>query len=166
SRMAQGLVGMRETWRFVDEAPTLAAGEPGALSGVKQFALSLPALRGQALVLVVSDLFEDAPIQETLTALRARGVDVGFLHVVATEDVEPPDGLLELHDTEGPDRLPAGYDEAAAYRDEVKRYLDRTRNAVLRAGLKHVLFKVPRQPLDTERDVFAALVRASVLVKR
>ena len=166
SRTAQGVVGMRETWRFVDEAPTLSADDAGALSGVKRFALSLPALHGQALVLVVSDLFEDAPIQPTLTALRARGVDVGFLQVVATDNLEPPDGLLELHDTEGPERMPVGYDEAAAYRDEVKRYLDRTRNAVLRAGFKHVLFKVPRQQADTERDVFAALVRAAVLVKR
>src|SRR5690606_27464847 len=160
------MVGMRETWRFVDEAPVMAGSQPGALTGLKQFALSLPAVRGQALVLVVSDLFEDAPIQPTLTALRARGVDVGFIQVVASDDLDPPDGLLELHDTEGDERLPVGYDETAAYRDEVKRYLDRTRNAVLRAGFKHVLCKVPREQADRERDVFAALVRASLLVKR
>src|SRR5690606_13007232 len=95
SRPAQGMVGMRETWRFVDEAPMLAGSEPGALTGLKRFALTLPALRGQALVIAVSDLFEEVPIQPTLAALRARGVDAAFLQVVAADDLEPPDGLLE-----------------------------------------------------------------------
>lgn len=190
SRPAQGMVGMRETWRFVDEAPRMAGSAPGAITGLKQFALTLPTLRGQALVIAVSDLFEDAPIQPTLTALRARGVDVAFLQVVAAADLEPPDGLLELNDTETSARLPVGSDEVRAYREEVKRYLERTRTAILKAGFKHVLLRVPRlvaeqrrggrtspaaggapsgggsESGDIERDAFAALVRAAVLVKR
>ena len=186
SRPAQGKVGMRETWRFVDDAPIMAGSQPGALTGLKQFALTLPALRGQALVMVVSDLFEEAPIQPTLTALRARGVDVAFLQVVAADDLEPPEGLLELNDTESSIKLPVGADEVRAYREEVKRYLERTRTAILKAGYKHVLLKVARQAADVqrqggrtgqgartgaaddevERDAFASLVRAAVLVKR
>jgi hypothetical protein len=204
SRPAQGLVGMRETWRFVDDAPVLTGAGQGALTGLKQFALTLPTLRGQALVIVVSDLFEEAPIQPTLTALRARGVDVAFLHVVAADDLEPPDGLLELNDAESATRLPVGSDEVRIYREEVKRYLDMTRTAILKAGFKHVLLRVARPATDTprpggrpgvggrpgrggrrgpaggqvqvasdevtdddlERDAFASLVRAAILVKR
>ncbi|HLU83749.1 MAG TPA: DUF58 domain-containing protein [Trueperaceae bacterium] len=186
SRQAQGMVGMRETWRFVDEAPVMAGSQPGALTGLKQFALSLPAVRGQALVIVVSDLFEEAPIQPALTALRARGVDAAFLQVVAADDLEPPDGLLELNDAESSSKLPVGSDEVRAYREEVRRYLDRTRTAILRAGFKHVLLKVAlpveqaarqgNRPIpgtltrdatdDVERSAFSSLVRASVLVKR
>lgn len=180
------MVGMRETWRFVDEAPVMAGSQPGALTGLKQFALSLPAVRGQALVIVVSDLFEEAPIQPALTALRARGVDAAFLQVVAADDLEPPDGLLELNDAESSSKLPVGSDEVRAYREEVRRYLDRTRTAILRAGFKHVLLKVAlpveqaarqgNRPIpgtltrdatdDVERSAFSSLVRASVLVKR
>ena len=153
SRPAQGMGGMRETWRFVDEAPVIAGGGQGALTGLKQFALTLPALRGQALVMVVSDLFEDAPIQPTLTALRARGVYVAFLQVVAADDLEPPDGLLELNDTESATKLPVGSDEVRVYREEVKRYLERTRTAILRAGFKHVLLRVQRPTADAPRPV-------------
>lgn len=186
SRPAQGMVGMRETWRFIDEAPVVTGVDHGSLSGLKRFALTLPTLRGQALVIVVSDLFEDAPLQPTLTALRARGVDAAFLQVVASDDLDPPEGLLELNDTESSTKLPVGADEVRAYREEVKRYLERTRTAILRAGYKHVLLKVQRaatdvqrqgaraaasaagaaDAADVERDAFASLVRAAVLIKR
>ena len=172
SRQSQGPGGMRETWRFVDDAPVVVGDEAGALSGLKRFALSLPSQRGNALALVVSDLFEDVPIRPTLTALKARGLDVGFLHVVAEEDLEPPAGLLELHGVESGERLPAGPDEARAYREEVQRYLERTRNAVLRAGFKHLLLRSPAAGSAAEvgdaleRDAFAALIRSAVLIKR
>lgn len=168
SRQVQGPGGMRETWRFVEEAPVVSGTEAGALSGLKRFALGLPAQRGSGLALVVSDLFEDAPIRPALTALKTRGMDIGFLQVVAAEDLEPPEELLELHELETGARLPAGPDEARAYREEVQRYLERTRNAVLRAGFKHLLLRSPRSssPDELERDAFAALIRAAVLVKR
>lgn len=172
SKQAQGAGGMRETWRFVEEAPVVKGPESGALGALKRFAIGLPSQQGSGLALVVSDLFEDAPIRPALTALKARGMDIGFLHVVAAEDLEPPAGLLELHELETGGRLPAGPDEVRAYRDEVQRYLERTRNAVLRAGFKHVLLRCPaRGSPETsgdrlERDAFAALIRSAVLVKR
>lgn len=172
SQQSQGAGGMRETWRFVEEAPVVAGPGVGAVSALKRFALSLPSQRGSGLALVVSDLFEDAPIRPALTALKARGMDIGFLHVVADEDLEPPDGLLELHELESGQRLPAGPDEARAYRDEVQRYLERTRNAVVRAGFRHLLLRCPAADAPAaggerlERDAFAALIRSAVLVKR
>jgi len=172
SKQSQGPSGMRETWRFVEEAPVVTGSGVGALTALKRFALSLPSQRGSGLALVVSDLFEDAPIRPALTALRARGMDIGFLHVVAEEDLEPPTGLLELHELESGERLPAGPDEARAYREEVQRYLERTRNAVVRAGFKHLLLRCPAAGTREasgdrlERDAFAALIRSAVLVKR
>lgn len=168
SRQLQGPGGMRETWLFVEEAPVVRGPESGALNALKRFALGLPAQSGSGLALVVSDLFEDAPIRPALTALKARGMDIAFLHLVAAEDLDPPDGLLELHELESGAKLPAGPDEARAYREEVQRYLERTRNAVLRAGFRHQLLRCPAtgSEAELERDAFAALIRSAVLVKR
>ena len=168
SRQLQGPAGMRETWRFVEEAPVVSGEEAGALGALKRFALGLPSQRGSGLALVVSDLFEDAPIRPALTALKARGMDIAFLQVVAAEDLEPPGGLLELNELESGGRLPAGPEETKAYREEVQRYLERTRNAVLRAGFRHLLLRSPASGTadELERDAFAALIRSAVLVKR
>src|SRR5690606_9616642 len=80
SRPAQGLGGLLESLRFVDEAGAArpAASPDGGADGasllpitaLKRFALSLPAVRGSALVLVVSDLLEEASLRPTLAALR------------------------------------------------------------------------------------------------
>lgn len=169
SRPAQGRLGMRESWRFVDEAPQLVGVEARPLSALKRFALSLPSVRGSALVLVISDLLEDVPFQPTLAALRARGVDVGFLQTLASAELDPPQQALELHDVESGDRLTIGPAEARAYREEVRAYLARTRSAVLKAGFKHLLLRVPAEVADAEeveRAAFAGLVSAGVLTKR
>lgn len=169
SRPAQGRLGMRESWRFIDEAPQLVGDEVQPLSALKRFALSLPALHGRALVLVISDLLEDAPFQPTLAALRARGVDVGFLQTLSSAELDPPQQLLELHDVESGERLPIGPAEARAYREEVRAYVARTRSAVLRAGFRHLLLSAPSDSGDAEeleRSTFAGLVTAGVLTKR
>lgn len=169
SRPAQGRIGMRESWRFVDEAPQLTGATAQPLSALKRFALALPSVRGNALVLVISDLLEDVPFQPTLAALRARGVDVGFLQTLASAELDPPLEQLELHDVESADRLAIGPTEARAYREEVRGYVARTRAAVLKAGFKHLLLSVPPGAADTEateRSAFAGLVSAGVLTKR
>lgn len=178
SRPAQGLGGLRESMRFIDEAgvagavPVSAAGNEGAgaallpVTALKRFALQLPAVRGSALLLVVSDLLEETSLRPTLAALRARGVDVGFLQVVAQEELAPPKALLELHDVESGERLPVGVAEVEAYEAEFRAFLARTRAAVLRAGFKHALLRAPAQSADVERAALAALVRAGILIKR
>jgi len=168
SRRAQGLVSMRETWRFVEDAPTLRGAELGPISGLKRFALSLPPMSGSALAIVVSDLLEDVPMQPTLAALRARRMDVGFVQLLSADDLEPLPASLELHDVETAERLPVGPDDVRAYRAEIAAYVRRTRSAILEAGFRHLLLRLPRdgQSGDIERDAFAALVREALLVKR
>ncbi len=182
SRPAQGLRGLRESLRFVDDAGTLrpaqragadADGQGGGaelsvmpITALKRFALTLPAVRGASLVLVVSDLLEDVSLRPTLAALRARGVDVGFLHIVAGEELSPQPALLELLDVESGEKLPVGADEVEAYRTEVRAFLARTRAAILRAGFKHVQLRTPEEGEDVERAAMAALIRAGILTKR
>lgn len=182
SRPAQGLSGLKESLRFVDEAGSVrpaqqaasgAAGDDGGaelsvmpITALKRFALSLPTVRGASLVLVVSDLLEDASLRPTLAALRARGVDVGFLQIVAGEELSPPTALLELLDVESGEKLPVGAAEIEAYRAEVRAFLARTRAAILRAGFKHVQLRTPEEGEDVERTAMAALIRAGVLAKR
>jgi len=178
SRPAQGLGGLLESLRFVDEAgaarpaPPPGAGEGAEgvsllpVTALKRFALSLPALRGSSLVLVVSDLLEETSLRPTLAALRARGVDVGFLQVVAEEELSPPVALLELLDVESGEKLPVGAAEVEAYRSEVRAFLARTRAAILKAGYKHALMKAPEAGEDVERAALAALIRAGILTKR
>ncbi|HLV12148.1 MAG TPA: DUF58 domain-containing protein [Trueperaceae bacterium] len=169
SRPLQGRATVAATWSFIDEA-TGARGS-GPVSGLKTFALSLQPQRGSGLALVISDLFEDVPLRPALSALKARGLDAAFLQVVASEDLDPPRGELEVVDVETGERRPAGPDEVEAYRREVRRFLERTREAVLRAGFRHLLLVAPPaaatgEAVALEKDAFADLLRAGVLVKR
>ncbi len=168
SRPAQGLAGVGASWRFLDEAPQLEGDAAAPLTALKRFALTLPTLRGAALVLIVSDLLEDTPIQGTLAALRARGVDASFLQVLSEDDLDPVEGQLELVDVETSERLQAGPEEIRSYRNEVQAFVRRTRGAILEAGFRHALIRVPREAaeLGIELDGFAQLVRAGVLIRR
>lgn len=168
NRPAQGLAGVGAGWRFLDEAPTLPGVAVAPLTALKRFALGLPARRGAALVLVISDLLEDAPLRPTLVALRARGVDASIIQVLGEDEFDPVPGQLELVDVESGERLQAGPAEVLRYREEVRAFVRRTRAAVLQAGFRHVLVQVPRDMPEhgVERDALGALVRAGVLVRR
>jgi len=166
SRPAQGVGGLRESWRFIEEAEELAGDEHRPVTALKRFALSLPPVHGNALVLVVSDLLEDAPLRPTLAALRARRLDVGFLQVVAEEELDPESAQLELVDVESGERLPVGAGEVEAYRLEVRSFLSRTRGAVHRAGFRHLLMRLPTGREDAEREALSALIRGGILTKR
>lgn len=165
TRPVRGRAAAGETARFLDEAPALEGARPpyGAL---REWALSLPFHAGATLVLVVSDLFDEAPLQPALAALRARGLDAGFLQVVAQDDLRPPEGRLELRDVETTERLFVGPAEVRAYRAAVAEFLRRTREAVRRAGFRHVLLPVPAAGEELERAALAALIREGVLEKR
>jgi uncharacterized protein (DUF58 family) len=164
----QGRAGVGTSWRFLEEAAPLSGPGHAPIAALTRFALTLPPQRGAGLVLVVSDLLEDAALQPALAALRARRVDVSFLQVMAQEDLDPDEGQLELRDVESGERLQAGPAEVRAYRDEVQQFVRRTRSAVLRAGFRHLLLRVPASAPDAtlEREAFAALVREGVLVRR
>ena len=135
---------------------------------VRRFALTLPRIRGAGLVLIVSDLFDPAPLRPALLALRARGLDAAFLQVVANDDLDPVPGRLELIDVESQARMLAGPEEVRAYRDAAQAFVRRTRAAAQQAGFVHVLLRVDVETrgLEIEREAFAALRRARLLVPR
>jgi len=140
--------------------------------------MGLPSARSRALVIVVSDLLEDVSIEPGLAALRSRGVDVGFLQLLSRDELDPPPGLLELHDVESGEKLPVGPDEALAYREEVRAHVRRTREAILRAGYRHQLLTAPAVGADpaaapsapsassAERTALTELIKLGLLVKR
>jgi hypothetical protein len=141
---------------------------PGPVEGVHRFALGLPRVRGAALAVVVSDLFDPAPWRGALVALRARGLDAAFLQVVADDEIDPPEGRFEVRDVESGERRAVDEAEVRAYRVAVQAFVRRTRAALAQAGVAHVLLRVPRQPdaIERERWALAALRRARVLIPR
>lgn len=164
---ARGRAGIGSAWRFIEEAPTLEGADHTPVLGLKDFALSLPPHSGAALVLVISDLFDEAPLQPTLAALRARGLDASFLQVMAAEDLAPEEAQLEIVDVESGERLEVRPDEVRAYREAVQGFVRRTRAAILRAGFRHTLLRVDdSDPVALERAAFAALIREGILVRR
>jgi hypothetical protein len=187
SPIAQGRVGLARAWGLLEEAVPVAGG-PGPVEGVRNFALALPKVRGAALAVVISDLFDPQPWRPALVALRARGLDAAFLQVVSDDDLHPPEGRFEVVDVESDERRTVGPEEVRAYRAAVQAFLRRTRSALAQAGVSHVLLRVPasvggvppaaprrpaaggRRPagaaLDPERNALAALRRARVLVPR
>jgi hypothetical protein len=167
SRPAHGRGGIGDTWEFIEGASALAGAEHPPVETLKRFALNMPIHQGAALVLVISDLFDEAPLQPALAALRARGLDASFLQVMADEDLAPEEGQLEVHDLESGERLFVGPDEVRAYREAAQTFVSRTRAAIVRAGFRHTLLRVADED-DTalERAAFGALVREGVLIRR
>jgi uncharacterized protein (DUF58 family) len=187
SPAAQGRAGLARAWGLLDQAE-VAPGGPGPVRGVRDFALSLPRVRGAALAVVVSDLLDPEPWRPTLVALRARGLDAAFLQVVSDDDIDPPEGRFEVIDVETEERRTVGPEEVRAYRVAVQSFLRRTRGALAQAGVTHVLLRVPASTArsaaaaprrggagaaardggdpNAERAALAALRKARVLVPR
>lgn len=162
-----GRAKISTAWSFIDDAPRLQGAEPNPVSALKTFALATPFPAGAGLVLVVSDLFDEAPLQPALAAFKARGLDVSFLQIVAASDLQPSEGQLELVDAETGERLNVGPEEVRAYRLAVARFLEHTRASVLRAGFRHALLRVSGEDdAALERQAFAELVRSGILQKR
>ncbi len=149
----------------------------GPVDGVRAFALGLPRVRGAALAVVVSDLLDPTPWRPALVALRARGLDAAFLQVLADDDLDPPEGRFEVVDVETGERRVVGVEEVRAYRQAVQAFVRRTRAALSKAGVAHVLLRVPAATLaapttgadpdvSREQAALAALRRARILVPR
>ena len=164
SRPVQGREHVRDAWSFIEDAPVTAA-YPG--EALRAFALNTRFAAGAGLALIISDLFDENSLQPALVALRARGLDASFLHLMAREDLEPDPGQLELIDLENGDKLRVGPDEVQAYRRTVHTFIERTRGAILRAGFRHTLLRVADESDEIlEKRAFAALIKAGILIKR
>ena len=155
-------------WQFVEELEAAPMTEDRSFlpsEAIKDFALN--SRKGNSLILVISDLFDETPLQQSLIALRARGFDVSFLQVLSQADLEPELGQLELHDSESTAKLRVGPDEARAYREAVAEFLRQSRNSILQASFKHTLLKVSKTESNAiETEAFRELVKAGILVKR
>jgi uncharacterized protein (DUF58 family) len=170
SPLAQGRAGLGRAWSLLEGAAPNAAGL-GPVAAVRRFALDLPRVRGAALAVVISDLFDAEAWRGALVALRARGLDATFVQVLADEDLHPGEGHFEVVDVEGEARAQVGPEEVRAYRAAVQRFLRRTRATLAQAGFRHSLLVVPAASLTEpaavlERAGLAALRRARLLVPR
>lgn len=164
---AAGLPGLARAWEFIDGLRWAASPDVAPGAGLRSFAARAGLVSGRALVVVISDLFDPAPLRPALATLKARGFDVSFLQTVAPEDLNPAEGLYDLQDSEGHARLLAGPAEVRAYRSAVRRFVDRTRSAVLRSGYRHLLLEVPAPAAaDSEKEVILALLRHGIIMRR
>jgi uncharacterized protein (DUF58 family) len=145
-----GRAALAAAWGTLADADT-GPDAPMPVAAIRAFALGLPRVRGAGLVLVVSDLFDPAPLRPALLALRARGLDAAFLHVVAEDDLDPVPGRLEVVDAESGERMLAGPDEVDAYREAAQTFVRRTRAAINQAGYAHVLLRTDAVPPEAAR---------------
>ncbi len=167
SQPTHGRAQISSAWSFIEDAPPLKGAEPRPTVALKDFALSSSFPAGTGLAIIISDLFDEAPLQPALVALKARGLDASFLQLLSADDLEPQEGQLELIDAETNVKLLVGPEEVRAYRQTVQRFMERSRAAILRAGFRHALLKVNNEDeADLERQAFAALIRAGILQKR
>lgn len=154
-----------ELWRFVGETPEPSAQTP--VSALQAFAARSPYAAGT--VVAVSDLFDAAPLTPALVALRARRLDVCFVQVMSKDDLEPRLGRLELKDSETGETLNVGPDEVRRYHEAVRAFLTRTRAAVLGAGFRYALLRVPEAEQEAsvqDAALIESLYRAGVLARR
>ena len=166
SRPLAGKAQVPAAWSFIEGAPALS-GASRPSTAIKDFALRSHLEAGTGLVLILSDLFDDEPLQKSLVALRARKLDVSFLQLMSVDDLEPTEGRLEVVDAESGARLTVGPDEVRAYKQTVTRFIERTRKTVLQAGFRHTLLKVGDESAEAlERSAFAALIKAGILIRR
>ncbi|HEX7021965.1 MAG TPA: DUF58 domain-containing protein [Trueperaceae bacterium] len=166
SRPAIGRTTIADTWDFIEAATPNGNGTLPPAQALKRFALDTRFHEGSALAIIISDLFDEAPLQPALAALKARGLDASFLQLLDVRDLEPADGQLELQDLETGERLEVGPLEVRAYRQAVRDFIARTRATILQAGFRHLLLNTTDTDTDLERSAFAELVRAGVLQKR
>ncbi len=168
SRPSLGVRAIADTWAFMDRLASETDGTgPLPVQGIREFATRTGLRSGRALVLVLSDLLDPAPLRPALTALRARGFDVSFLQLLADEDLEPREEMLELEDAESAEKLNVGPAEVREYRSAILRYVARTRSVILKAGFRHLLVRVPAvESADLELEVFRALLQSGIIIRR
>ena len=154
-----------ELWRFIAETRETHASPEAPAAALSAFAARSAYAAG--MVVVLSDLFDEASLTPALTALRARRLDVCFVQIMSAFDLEPTGSRLEVRDSETGETLEVGEREVQGYHEAVQHFLARTRAAVLQAGFRYCLVRVDEEPLAAQEASFlAALYRAGMLVRR
>ncbi|MCA9837237.1 MAG: DUF58 domain-containing protein [Trueperaceae bacterium] len=165
NRPVQGRASISQTWAFIDRAKE-AQVSTGVVNSLKDFALKTRFKAGAGLVLVISDLFDAGSFETALVALKTRGLDASFIHIMADADLHPDEEQLELHDLESGEKLVVGPDEVRAYKKAVSEFLGKTRTTILRSGFRHALLKVPTSVDLLEREALSELIKAGILIRR
>ncbi len=161
NRLAKKAVDIPSIWSFVENAPNLTKLPVGA---IRDFALTGSNSRG--LVLIISDFFDETPLQKALITLKKRGFDASFLQIVSQADLEPKLEQFEVTDIESNKKLLVGPREIIAYRQTLQTFLKQIHQSILQAGFRHVLLKVTETKSALEQEALAALIRGRVLVKQ
>jgi uncharacterized protein (DUF58 family) len=158
----QGPAKIRDTWSFIENAKTDTI--QSTVSALKQFALKGKFASGSGLVLIISDLLDEASLQPVLVSMKTRGLDASFLQVMSPEDLDPEEGQLELLDVETSEKMLVTPDEVRAYKHAVQAFIERTRRAILSAGFRHSLLVSSSQ--DPEKQALSSLLKSGILIKR
>lgn len=166
TRPQQGRKTISQTWSFID-ATQEAKGLSGVADSLKSFALKTRFKSGAGLALIISDLLDEASLEPALVALKTRGLDASFVHIMAEADLNPNEEQFELLDIESNEKMVVGPEEVRAYKQAVSHFLATTRSKILRSGFKHALLKVPSvQGQALEQFALRELLRSGILIKR
>ncbi|BAS28982.1 DUF58 domain-containing protein [Limnochorda pilosa] len=141
----------------------LRVAPPSGLPLLEGLDVLLPSLPRRALVVVLSDLFADAPPEEVAGRFLRGGHAVVLLQVLAPDEVNPEtSGALRLEDVEGQDRLEVWSDRRLldGYRDAMAAWLVELRRASLRRGIRHHVVSSDR---TLDEVLFHTLLPAGVV---
>ncbi|MCG3134529.1 MAG: hypothetical protein HMLKMBBP_01843 [Planctomycetes bacterium] len=156
-------------------AAALAAVEPGATTPLGAALREVfPELRRRGAALLVTDFLASGGDgrrdgdgaggwRRAIDFLVHRRVELTCLHVVADEELHPPDdGPLRLRDVETGEEAELDVDDAVrdAYAERFRRHLREVESYVRAKGARHVVIDASRAG---EADLLRALLRAGVL---
>ena len=89
------------------------------------------------LLVVISDLFDPNDLASSLNAIRSKGLDASFIHLLALEDIRPPSGQYELEDIEYRHKRQVDAEEVKTYYQVVQDYIHRLRGMVMARGFRY-----------------------------
>jgi len=138
----------------------------GAVSTLLDFAAGLAPASGPGLVVFLSDLFDEEPLQRALVALRARRLDVLFLQTLAPEDLDPQPGQWQVVDAESGEQLEVGPAQVNAYRQAVDGFIARLRAQVRSVGYRHLVARVPDGERPVQQEALRLLTESGILRRR
>ncbi len=93
------------------------------------------------MILLVSDLLTTEDLEDGLSILAKRGFDVGVIHLLAKDEIEPTiGGELEILDSETGEivEVTIGPEAIAMYKQRLAAWLHNVEQQCLRLGIRYV----------------------------
>jgi uncharacterized protein (DUF58 family) len=113
------------------------------------------------MLVVLSDFFDSGPVSGSLARAAAAGHDIGLVHVLSPEDIDPPwDGDLALEDAETQETLDVTLDDQAreAYLRRLQALQDSLRESARKLRGPYVVAKTNRPLLEPLRSLVSRTV--------